>query len=380
MPDHLPLLDDGAGSRRQASRADVYDPIPIVGTGANSGSRRGKKADSNLAGLQTLAASLTSSSGQQGGGHRSSPSPSVVAKEHMTLPPRLSFSDLMGKVRSFLPENRAEPGFLAFAMPVAVICHFLGKQWYLDNIAQDARHSRQAGFLRLDFTPEFQSLKTARISDFAEMLFNLQYVEGFDDRIDQMRTASVEATYAEFDLARFLYIHEIAFKFVTPEGVKGEDYDFEVEYSDGRKACVDAKCRLEGTEVRADTIRNSLNKARSNNLPADKPGIVFVKVPQIWFEQADVYRGICAVVERFLRPENTQRIVSVVLYTTAAMEVAEQKTLHRHRFREFPGLEHRFDLTKNWTLFKDFKVPEGWREKHPRWVPVFSEQFTMRDR
>jgi hypothetical protein len=297
----------------------------------------------------------------------------------MTRQPCLSFPDLMEKARSFLPENRAEPRFLTFAMPVAVICHFLGKQWYLDNIAQDASHSRPAGFLRLDFTPEFQSRQTSRISDFAEMLFNLQHVEGFNDRIDQMRTASVEATYAQFDLARFLYIHDIAFKFVRPLGVKGKDYDFEVEYSDGRKACVDAKCRLEGSEVRADTIRNSLSKARSDNLPGDTPGIVFVKVPQMWFEQADVYRDICLVIERFLRPENTQRIVSVVVYTTAAMETAEQKTLHRHRFNEFPGLEHRFDLTKSWMLFKNFKVPEGWREKHPKWVPVFSERFTLRD-
>jgi hypothetical protein len=297
----------------------------------------------------------------------------------MTRPPCLSFPDLMEKARSFLPENRAERGFLTFAMPVAVICHFLGKQWYLDNIAQDAGHSRPAGFLRLDFTPEFQRRQTSRINDFAEMLFNLQHVEGFNDRIDQMRSASVEATYAEFDLARFLYVHDIAFKFVRPSGVKGKDYDFEVEYSDGRKACVDAKCRLEGSEVRANTIRNSLSMARSNNLPGDRPGIVFVKVPQMWFEQADVYRDIRLVIERFLRPENTQRIVSVVVYTTTVMETAEQKMLHRHRFNEFPGLEHRFDLTKSWVLFKNFKVPEGWREKHPKWVPVFSERFTMRD-
>jgi hypothetical protein len=153
--------------------------------------------------------------------------------------------------------------------------------WHLDNILQDAEHSRPAGFLRLDFTPGFQGeRKTSRILDFAETLFNLQRVEGFDDRVDQMRTGPIEATFAEFDFARFLYIHGIAFKFAMPVGVKGKDYDFAVEYADGREACADAKCRLEGTGVGADTIRNSLVKARSNNLPPYKPGIVFVKVPQ----------------------------------------------------------------------------------------------------
>ena len=100
--------------------------------------------------------------------------------------------------------------------------------------------------------------------DFAETLFNLQHVEGFDDRVDQMRAGQVEATFAEFDFARFLFLHDIAFRFVTPTGVKGEDYDFGIEYADGREACADAKCRLEGTEMRADTVKNSLNKARTN--------------------------------------------------------------------------------------------------------------------
>jgi hypothetical protein len=40
---------------------------------------------------------------------------------------------------------------------------------------------------------------------------------------------------------------------------------------------------------------------------------------------------------------------------------------------------HRFDTTTSWALFEDFKVPEGWREIHPRWVPVFSQGFIMRD-
>jgi hypothetical protein len=295
----------------------------------------------------------------------------------MTSLARLSFFDLMEKARSFPPEIRAESAHLAFRMRLAVICHFLGTRWCQHNIEQDAAHSRPAGFLRLDYTPGLQGQrKISRISDLAEMLFNLQHVEGFDNRVHQMRTGSIEATFAEFDLARFLYIHDIAFKFVTPSGMKGEDYDFRVEYSDGRNACVDAKCRIEAAEVRADTIMNSLKDARTQ-LPRDEPGIIFVKVPQTWFEQAGVRQDISAVVAGFLR--NTGRIVSVVVYTTAAMEAAEQKTLLRHRFDEFASGSHRFDMTKRWTLFRDFKVPEGWRETHPKWVPVFSERFTMRD-
>ena len=290
-------------------------------------------------------------------------------------PSRLSFADLMETARSFPPEVRADPNRLTFTMAVTVIRHFFGKQWCEDHLIQDATHSRPAGFLRLDFTPGFEGeRKTSRVLDFAETLFNLQHVEGFDDRVDQMRAGQVEATFAEFDFARFLYLHDIAFKFVTPTGVKGKDYDVGIEYTDGREACADAKCRLEGTELRADTVKNSLNKARSNNLPPDKPGIIFVKVPQTWLEQEDVRRGIYAVVEEFLR--NTKRIVSVVVYATVTLELAEQKMmLLRHRFHEFLNASHGFDMAKSWALFKDYKVPEEWGGVHPKWKRVLSQGF-----
>jgi len=258
---------------------------------------------------------------------------------------RLSFADLMETARSFPQEVRVDPSRLAFTMAVAVIRHFFGNQWCDDHIIQDAAHSRPAGFLRLDFTPGFEGeRKTSRVLDFAETLFNLQHIEGFDERLDQMRAGQVEPAIAEFDFARFLYLHDIGFKFVTPTGAKGEDYDFGIEYADGREACADAKCRLEGTEVRPDTVKNSLNKARTNNLPPDKPGIIFLKVPQTWLEQENVRRGIYAVVEGFLR--HTERIVSVVVYTTVTTELAEQKMmLLRHRFHEFLDASHRL-ITK----------------------------------
>jgi hypothetical protein len=285
----------------------------------------------------------------------------------------------METARSFPQEVRAEPNRLTFTMAVTVIRHFFGKEWCEDHIIQDAEHSRPAGFLRLDFTPGFEGeRKTSCVLDFAETLFNLQHIAGFDDCVDRMRAGQVEATFAEFDFARFLFLHDIAFKFVTPTGEKGKDYDFGIEYADGREACADAKCRLEGTEVRADTVKNSLNKARSSNLPPDKPGIIFVKVPPTWLEHEDVRKGIYAVVEGFLR--NTERIVSVVVYTTVAMELAEQKMmLLRHRFHEFLNDMHRFDTTKSWALFKDYKVPEEWGGVHPKWVRVFSQGFIMRN-
>ena len=63
------------------------------------------------------------------------------------------------------------------------------------------------------------------------------------------------------------------------------------------------------------------------------------------------------------------------------MELAEQKMmLLRHRFREFLNDSHRFDRTKSWALFKDYRVPEEWGGTHPKWQRVFSQGFIMRDK
>lgn len=295
-------------------------------------------------------------------------------------PTRISFADLMETARSFPKEVRDDPARLTFTLAVTVIRHFFGQRWCENHIIQDGAHSRPAGFLRLDFTPGFEGeRKTSRVLDFAETLFNLQHVPGFDDLVKHMRTAEVEAAFAEFDFGRFLYLHDIAFKFVTTRGVKGADYDCAIEYADGREACADAKCRLEGTEIRAETVRNSLTKARTNNLPVDKPGIIFLKVPQPWFDQEDVRKGVYSVIKDFLR--NTGRIVSVVVYATHVIELAaDRMMLLRHRFNEFLNSTHRFDRTKNWALFKDYKVPEDWGGAHPKWVRVFSQGFIMREK
>ena len=124
--------------------------------------------------------------------------------------------------------------------------------------------------------------------------------------------------------------------------------------------------------MRPETIRNCLNKARQNNLPPDKPGIIFVKVPQTWMEDDAVRDFMREVVEDFER--NTGRVVSVVLYTITVSAMADREmVLMRHRFLEYQNPSHRFDTTKTWTLFKDYKVPREWGGMHPKWVRVLSK-------
>ena len=291
---------------------------------------------------------------------------------------RISLADLEETRSGFPAELCADKARETFTLAVSIVRHFFGHDWYMDHVFQDAEGSRSDGFMRIDYTPGPKGeVKTSRLLDFAENLFNLQHIQGFDDRVEQMRTASIEATFAEFDFGRFLYIHDIDFKFVTACGVAGNDYDYRIRYADGRELCADAKCRLEGTEMRAETVMNSLRKARTKNLPPNEPGAVFVKVPQSWLEDEAMRHGIYATVGEFLR--NTKRVVTVVIYAVVVSEVKEDKMmLMRHRFREFENTGHGFNQSKNWVLFRDYNVPEEWGGMPPKWHRIFSKGFLMR--
>lgn len=302
----------------------------------------------------------------------------MSAADIATLPRRISLADLDETRHTYPPEVLADPERKTFYIGASVICHFFGRKWYMDHIVQDEAGSRPDGYMRLDYSRTVQGLiKTTRFLDFAENLFNLQNIEGFDGRVEQMRTGDIEATFAEFDFGRFLYIHDIDFRFVIPSGVAGKDYDYGIWYADGRAACADAKCRLEGTEMRGETIMNALRKARSNNLPKDKPGAVFVKVPSSWLDDETTRRAIYATVNDFLR--NTQRVVTVVVYTVVMKELKDQAMmLMRHRFHEFENPNHRFDRSKNWALFRDYQVPEEWGGMPPKWQRILSKGFLLR--
>jgi hypothetical protein len=51
--------------------------------------------------------------------------------------------------------------------------------------------------------------------------------------------------------------------------------------------------------------------------------------------------------------------------------------LMRHRFNEFPNPSHRFETDKNWTLFKDYKVPAEWEECIPNGCGCSRKDFYL---
>jgi len=182
-----------------------------------------------------------------------------------------TFANLPEEIKR-VPINRA------WLLSLHIINHFLGRAWLESNIGEDAP---AAGLYKWDPSDiERLGVQTFRSVDLAESLFNLQFTPGFSECVARLRAAkNPEFSLAELHIAKMLYINDWQFRFVVPVGRRGNDYDFEIYY-EGQRTCADAKCKIESTPLSAGTITNTLSKGR-DQLPADGPGIFFVKIPAI---------------------------------------------------------------------------------------------------
>jgi len=283
-------------------------------------------------------------------------------------PRRITAGDLQRVVEAMPRELRDDDGGRTFALAADVVRHFVGIEWFAANVRHDAP---RPGFLRLDFTSDQTRAATVfRLIDLAECLYNLQHIPGFDECIDQMRAGAekIESTCAELDFARLLYIHDVTFRFVVPaQKIKGDDYDFEILFRDGLAVAADAKCKFESTAIDVRSIENSLRKAR-RQLPADRPGIIFVKTPQSWIADIQTANALVQVGSEFLR--RTSRVVSVKFYVWHLDRVGDTLR-HRHAFRELTNEHSKFHAGRDWDLFDDRPVPAEWNGMPPKWQRIF---------
>ena len=281
---------------------------------------------------------------------------------------RLTDRDLLRTIAKWPPDIQEDPSWRTFLLSIAIVKYYLGKKWIDQHLAPNG----PPGFLRQDDEDKINSEQQSfKVVDLAELLFNLQCVEGFDGCIERIRQGIVEPTYAELDLGRMLYVSSIDFRFVVPQGKKGNDYDIEIGLSDWPAVCADAKCKIESTGFSAETVKQTLDKARKQ-FPPDLPSVIFVKVPSQWGElQQHATDVLYNVAEKFLR--GTARVVSVKYYTSRIIW-RDGAITYIQAFKELSNPNNRFDPSRNWDMFEEASegiepnsngnftnVPQRWR-------------------
>ena len=243
-----------------------------------------------------------------------------------------------------------------------VLAYFFGDPWLHDHVLFGCRYPgyltmrpvMQGGGMGIDKD------HTLRVVELAEILFNLQGVPGVEHCLDRMFSGQIEPTLAELDFGMFLHRQGVAFSYVAPSGVKTQDYDVDVPYDGGSVASGDIKCKIEGSNYTEATVLNSLRKARQQ-LPGDRPGLIFVKVPQEWVDAGTGNLGVgddvSETLTKFFR--DTKRVLLVVFYTKLTFHLA-QGTAIRHVALERENPLSRYASDRSWRLFDAVREAPAW--------------------
>ena len=184
-----------------------------------------------------------------------------------------------------------------------------------------------------------------------EMIFNLQDVPGFDGRLERMVQHDIEAAVSELQAARLLGSSNLRVRFVHESGIKQKDYDLELDLPSGEQAACEIKSKLESTPLSESSILNSLLDA-SKQVPKEKPGVVFLRLPESWIEDLMLKEAAETAAASFLR--NSGRVVSLVYFWEEWRELDTGSLLRMVKWRNFDNPESRYydpinvDLIRSW--------------------------------
>lgn len=218
-----------------------------------------------------------------------------------------------------------DSGDWTYAMALVAIARFIGHGQY-DRSGQSWVQRHIIG-IEPDFT-EGHLLRERvdeshffRRIDLAELLFNLQEVEGLDRVLATLRSNEIESALAELETAKLLMLAGLEFRFVVPVGAKGSDFDVEIALPSGSINC-EIKCKVEATDLSDSTILNTLRDA-SSQLPRIGPNVIFVKLPTPWAWQEQVRNTVNSAARRFYG--HSRRVDAIVFHWAVFMPLGDRR-------------------------------------------------------
>jgi len=238
-----------------------------------------------------------------------------------------------------------------YLVAVGLLEGCFGSKWTEKHILSEPPNI----FFRGDITNEINDgVLMRKVINLAEFLINLAPKENIETILHMIASGEIEPNYAELEVAKLLMTRNVNFHFVIPT-VKGESFDLLIDAPFASQICADTKCKLEAGEFSAQGILHSLKQATKRNLPKDRPGTIFIKIPQEWQASPSIWAKIQEVCREFLNQH--LRLVSINIFASHILPVEGFL-----RFW-FTGVEisshiHRFNTDINWKLF-DGKNPQN---------------------
>jgi hypothetical protein len=201
-----------------------------------------------------------------------------------------------------------------------IAIHYLGKAWYERYVLSASPHATYLG-VNNNAAADKITAGILRYLEFAETLLNLQHMDGFEVVLDELSYGKIESACAELDIARMLACFGLEFQFIAPVRGARLNYDLEICYPDGLKVCAETAAKFEGTDPKAKSITTSLKDSRTQ-LPDNRPGVIFVKVPEHWVRDVELARQITNVANGYLN--QSKHIMSVKFYSPITVCTSER--------------------------------------------------------
>src|SRR5262245_28355877 len=123
----------------------------------------------------------------------------------MVALPRITVRNLLNTLVSVPPEIANDKWGRSYWLALSVIKYYLGEEWTIRHLEPK---SGAKGFLKPNLDVPEKEVQLFKAIDLGELLFNLQNIEGFDGCVSRLRGGDIEATLAELDVARMLYIND----------------------------------------------------------------------------------------------------------------------------------------------------------------------------
>jgi hypothetical protein len=240
---------------------------------------------------------------------------------------------------------------------LTILSQIFGEDWLSRHVTGE---TAPTDFFCNDWaTSERRSMHMMRVITLAEKIVNLQDAPGYRKVGRMILKGEVEPGFTELQVAHILYLAKVPFRFVVPTRKRGLDYDFDMKFGE-EVACGDAKCKMESTERSRDTILDSLGKARGQ-LPSDRPGFIFVRLPQTWNPQGvddSHIKDLEEIAAEFFR-RGTRRVVSLYFYFGLLLEF-QQYTAEVMLGHQVMNLNHRFRKDVRWDVSYTHPVATNW--------------------
>lgn len=248
-----------------------------------------------------------------------------------------------------------------------ILIELLGSQWATDHLT----FHNDEQFLKSK-SKEFRDIDSffLRVMSLAEMLLNLQDIAGFSGCLELLARGDIESAFAELEVGKLLSMRGVRFSFNKRTLVAKADFDLIVFFQNGDQGFAETKCKAEQGPLTEQSIRNSLRQARSQ-LPNDGPGIIFMKIPEVWIAREDFSQTVNRAIRRFLG--DTCSIVAVELFATGFQITSYGVAEPLIAGVEVINQRHRFDPSRDWSLLGTIQpgtalVPPSWWKSIPALV------------